>query len=80
MTLKELILKRGAVHVVEAIDIMKQVISGISKAHQLGIIHRDLKPQNILVTEKEAKLPILELLNALSAGNLITLLWARCII
>ena len=51
MTLKELILKRGAVHVVEAIDIMKQVISGISKAHQLGIIHSDLKPQNILVTD-----------------------------
>ncbi|MGZ0063531.1 Stk1 family PASTA domain-containing Ser/Thr kinase [Thomasclavelia ramosa] len=51
MTLKELILKRGAVHVVEAIDIMKQVISGISKANQLGIIHRDLKPQNILVTD-----------------------------
>ena len=51
MTLKELILKRGAGHVVEAIDIMKQVISGISKAHQLGIIHRDLKPQNILVTD-----------------------------
>ena len=51
MKLKELILKRGAVHVVEAIDIMKQVISGISKAHQLGIIHRDLKPQNILVTD-----------------------------
>lgn len=50
-TLKELILKRGAVHVVEAIDIMKQVVSGIAKAHQLGIIHRDLKPQNILVTD-----------------------------
>lgn len=50
-TLKELILKRGAVHVVEAVDIMKQVISGIAKAHQLGIIHRDLKPQNILVTD-----------------------------
>lgn len=50
-TLKELILKRGAVHVVEAIDIMKQVVGGIAKAHQLGIIHRDLKPQNILVTD-----------------------------
>lgn len=50
-TLKELVLKRGAVHVIEAVDIMKQVISGISKAHQLGIIHRDLKPQNILVTD-----------------------------
>ena len=46
-TLKELILKRGALHYVEAIDIMKQVVGGIAKAHQLGIIHRDLKPQNI---------------------------------
>lgn len=50
-TLKELILKRGAVHVVEAIDIMKQVVSGVAKAHQLKIVHRDLKPQNILVTD-----------------------------
>lgn len=50
-TLKELILKRGALHYVEAIDIMKQVVGGIAKAHQLGIIHRDLKPQNILVTD-----------------------------
>lgn len=50
-TLKELINKRGAVHVVEAIDIMKQVVAGTAKAHQLGIIHRDLKPQNILVTD-----------------------------
>ena len=48
-TLKELILKRGALHYVEAIDIMKQVVGGIAKAHQLGIIHRDLKPGNLLV-------------------------------
>lgn len=50
-TLKELILKRGALHVMEAIDIMKQVLSGTARAHQMGIIHRDLKPQNILVTD-----------------------------
>lgn len=50
-TLKELINKRGALHVAEAIDIMKQVIEGTVKAHQLGIVHRDLKPQNILVTD-----------------------------
>ena len=49
-TLKELIAKRGALHVMEAIDIMKQVLSGTARAHQMGIIHRDLKPQNILVT------------------------------
>ena len=50
-TLKELIAKRGALQVMEAIDIMKQVLSGTARAHQMGIIHRDLKPQNILVTD-----------------------------
>ncbi len=50
-TLKELIHKRGALHYVEAIDIMKQVASATAKAHSMGIVHRDLKPQNILVTD-----------------------------
>lgn len=50
-TLKNLIYKRGALHHVEAIDIMKQVVAGTADAHHHGIIHRDLKPQNILVTD-----------------------------
>ena len=49
-TLKELINKRGALHYVEAVDIMKQVVSATALAHSMGIVHRDLKPQNILVT------------------------------
>ena len=49
-TLKELTYKRGALHMAEAIDIMKQVVNGVKAAHECGIIHRDLKPQNILVT------------------------------
>lgn len=50
-TLKELINKRGALHYIEAIDIMKQVVSATALAHSMGIVHRDLKPQNILVTD-----------------------------
>ena len=50
-TLKELINKRGALHYVEALDIMKQVASATALAHSMGIVHRDLKPQNILVTD-----------------------------
>ena len=50
-TLKELINKRGALLYVEAVDIMKQVVSATALAHSMGIVHRDLKPQNILVTD-----------------------------
>ena len=50
-TLKELIHKRGALHYIEAVDIMKQVVSATAKAHAMGIVHRDLKPQNIMVTD-----------------------------
>ena len=60
-TLKELIAKRGALHVMEAIDIMKQVLSGTARAHQMGIIHHSnyirwfeearIDYMNILVTD-----------------------------
>ncbi|KAF0211789.1 MAG: serine/threonine protein kinase, partial [bacterium] len=33
----------------EAVQIIKQVCSGIHEAHILGIIHRDLKPENIMI-------------------------------
>lgn len=35
----------------KVIDIMAQVVSAVSLAHEHGIIHRDLKPQNILMDE-----------------------------
>ena len=50
-TLKQLIKKRGALTLSEAIDIMLQLTDGISQAHDSYIIHRDLKPQNIMIRE-----------------------------
>ncbi len=50
-TLKELIHKRGALHYVEAIDIMKQICLAVAKAHSMGIVHRDLKPHNIMIMD-----------------------------
>jgi serine/threonine-protein kinase len=34
-----------------AIDILSQVLSALSMAHELGVVHRDLKPENILVQD-----------------------------
>lgn len=48
-TLKQLIARRGALDVDEAVFIMKQLTSAIEHAHQHHIIHRDIKPQNIMV-------------------------------
>lgn len=50
-TLKQLIKKRGALTLSEAIDIMLQITDGISQAHDSYIIHRDLKPQNIMIKD-----------------------------
>jgi serine/threonine-protein kinase len=48
-TLKQYIQQNSPIQVEETIDIMKQLTSAISHAHQNHIIHRDIKPQNILV-------------------------------
>lgn len=50
-TLKSLIKKRGALTLPEVMDIMKQLTSAVSSAHESYIIHRDIKPQNVMILE-----------------------------
>lgn len=50
-TLKSLIKKRGALTLTEVIDIMLQLTSAITHAHESYIIHRDIKPQNVIIME-----------------------------
>jgi eukaryotic-like serine/threonine-protein kinase len=38
--------------IARAAEIIRQVLSGLAHAHDLGIVHRDIKPANILVGEK----------------------------
>ncbi|MEG2322322.1 MAG: Stk1 family PASTA domain-containing Ser/Thr kinase [Bacilli bacterium] len=50
-TLKSLVKKRGALTLPEVVDIMCQLTSAITCAHDSYIIHRDIKPQNVLILE-----------------------------
>ncbi len=47
--LKSTIRRIGALGVVKAVSIARQVCEGLAEAHRLGVVHRDLKPQNIML-------------------------------
>ncbi|MBA3538187.1 MAG: serine/threonine protein kinase, partial [Deltaproteobacteria bacterium] len=49
--LKDL-LEIRSIPIVRVVEIMRQVLSGLAHAHELGIIHRDIKPANIVLSQK----------------------------
>lgn len=52
-TLKEYILKRGALDLDDIVRIMSAVSSALSYAHKKGVLHRDIKPSNIVIDEED---------------------------
>jgi serine/threonine-protein kinase len=51
-SLLQLLDKGGRLDIARTADILKQVLSGLAHAHELGIVHRDIKPANIMISEK----------------------------
>ncbi len=49
-TLADLLRKRGALGVEEALAIARDICAALEAAHEKGICHRDLKPANVKVT------------------------------
>ncbi|HMN48594.1 MAG TPA: protein kinase [Ignavibacteriaceae bacterium] len=48
-TIEHILQKEGRLEAIHALDIISQVLEGISYAHGQGFIHRDLKPSNIII-------------------------------
>jgi eukaryotic-like serine/threonine-protein kinase len=70
-TLKQYIQQKAPLRVDEAIEIMKQLTSAISHAHQNHIVHRDIKPHNILIDNKgNVKITDFGIAMALSATSI----------
>ena len=49
-TLKDRILKEGAMQTASAVRLASQVADALGVAHARGMVHRDIKPQNVLLT------------------------------
>jgi serine/threonine protein kinase len=41
--------------------IMEQMLSNLEAMHATGIVHRDVKPQNMIISEKEGRLKMIDL-------------------
>jgi len=48
-SLRDRLRRETPLPVVEAIEIMAQILSGLAVAHGHGVVHRDVKPENILL-------------------------------
>jgi eukaryotic-like serine/threonine-protein kinase len=60
VTLKDLILSKGALPVGVGLRIAKQICQGLEAAHRQGVIHRDIKPQNMLILPETGELKIMD--------------------
>jgi serine/threonine-protein kinase len=51
-SLDQLMQRDGKFQAARAAELLRQVLSGLAHAHELGIVHRDIKPSNLMVGEK----------------------------
>ena len=58
----------GRLPVQDTLDIARQLISGLQKAHAHGVVHRDLKPANVFIT-KEGVVKLLDFGLARTVGD-----------
>jgi serine/threonine-protein kinase len=50
--LKDVLEEEGPLAMQRAVEITRQVLSGLAHAHEHGVIHRDIKPANIVLSQK----------------------------
>jgi serine/threonine-protein kinase len=60
VTLKDLILSKGALPLGVGLRIVKQMCQGLEAAHLQGVVHRDIKPQNMLILPETGELKVMD--------------------
>ncbi|MEL4504157.1 Stk1 family PASTA domain-containing Ser/Thr kinase [Luteococcus sp. H138] len=51
-TLRHVITRESPLPPLRALDVMENVVSALSSAHEAGLVHRDVKPENVLISDR----------------------------
>lgn len=54
------VMRRGDMEPSRALEITRDIASGLAAAHDLGVVHRDLKPENVMVEASGGEIKILD--------------------
>jgi hypothetical protein len=68
-SLRERLVREGALPVADAARILHQIADALATAHAHGIVHRDLKPENVLLSGRHALLADFGVAKALSEAT-----------
>jgi serine/threonine-protein kinase len=76
-------IRRGAMTLARAVDIIGQVVNGLDALHRHGVIHRDLKPQNVFLArddDDEETVKVLDFGVSKVIGSTLIRTEARCLL
>ena len=59
-SLKEYVVGRGKLDVIEVIRLSAQIAQGLAAAHAQGVIHRDVKPANVMLHEGATRVRLMD--------------------
>ncbi|MEO7996583.1 MAG: protein kinase [Gemmatimonadaceae bacterium] len=68
-SLRDRMLKAGALPVDEAVRVLREVLDALAYSHGRGVVHRDIKPENILLSGTHALVTDFGIAKAISDAN-----------
>jgi serine/threonine protein kinase/tetratricopeptide (TPR) repeat protein len=69
--LSSIVKREGKLPIPQALQITRDVVSGLVVAHEAGVVHRDMKPANIMIGKEDSNAYIMDFGIARSASDVV---------